>query len=382
MNIYRTSPKQSRERAAREAAEWLQVMRDGPSAAERAAFATWVAASQLHLNELLMAQVVERELAVSGALQALDLDEVLARAASSDNVVALHDVPAPGAASAEEARAGARAPAARRPRRRLRWLAAAAVVVCAGLLGRQLLLAPPTQEYASAIGEERRIALDDGSVVLLAPASQMVVEFSAGARDIQLRRGEATFDVAHDTSRPFRVHAGSNTVQAVGTRFTVNRLPSGTLVAVSEGRVKVMAAREGWLERLWEPEGEVVGAAGGPVESLGKPAALSAGEQARIPQGRQSLVRMPLEKPVETPQGARRLSFRNDTLADIVAEFNRYNQRQIVVGDERALQQRYSGVFNADDTESFLQFLECCSALRVVREDGRVRVAPAAYGRQ
>ncbi|HEX7988904.1 MAG TPA: DUF4880 domain-containing protein, partial [Stenotrophomonas sp.] len=93
MNIYRTSPQQSRERAAREAAEWLQVMGDTPSDADRAGFAAWVARSPLHLEELLMAQLVQRELASSAALQAFDLDAVLAQAQAMDNVVPLHDAP-------------------------------------------------------------------------------------------------------------------------------------------------------------------------------------------------------------------------------------------------------------------------------------------------
>lgn len=368
MNIYRTSPQQSRERAAREAAEWLQVMGDTPSDADRAGFAAWVARSPLHLEELLMAQLVQRELASSAALQAFDLDAVLAQAQAMDNVVPLYDAPS----AVTEARLLERKPAARGRRRRLGWALAAGVAACALLAGSWTLLQPevPVHQYASAVGEQRSIALADGSMVTLAPASYIAVRFSAGVRDIELRDGEATFDVAHDSSRPFRVHAGDNTVQAVGTRFTVNRLPSGTLVAVSEGKVKV-TANSSWLESLWRDDAATLEAGKAKVESLGRPAALSAGEQARIPQGQQAMLRMPLEVSNEPVDGKRRLSFRNDTLADIVSEFNRYNPRPIVVTDPLIREQRYSGVFHADDADSFLQFLECCSQLQVSRQADR-----------
>lgn len=368
MNIYRTSPQQSRERAAREAAEWLQVMGDTPSDADRAGFAAWVARSPLHLEELLMAQLVQRELASSAALQAFDLDAVLAQAQAMDNVVPLHD--APSAVTAP--RLQERKPAARGRRRRLGWALAAGVAACTLLAGSWTLLQPkvPLYQYASAVGEQRSIALADGSMVTLAPASYIAVRFSAGVRDIELRDGEATFDVAHDSSRPFRVHAGDNTVQAVGTRFTVNRLPSGTLVAVSEGKVKV-TANSNWLESLWRDDASTLEAGKAKVESLGRPAALSAGEQARIPQGQQAMLRMPLEVSNEPVDGKRRLSFHNDTLADIVSEFNRYNPRPIVVTDPLIREQRYSGVFHADDADSFLQFLECCSQLQVSRQADR-----------
>ncbi|WP_296247646.1 FecR domain-containing protein [uncultured Stenotrophomonas sp.] len=372
MNIYRTSPQQSRERAAREAAEWLQVMGETSSDADRAGFAAWVARSPLHLEELLMAQLVQRELATNGALQAFDLDAVLAQAQAMDNVVPLHDAPS----AATGARLQERKPAARGRRRRLGWALAAGVAACALLAGSWTLLQPevPVHQYASAVGEQRSIALADGSMVTLAPASYIAVRFSAGVRDIELRDGEATFDVAHDTSRPFRVHAGDNTVQAVGTRFTVNRLPSGTLVAVSEGKVKV-TANSNWLESLWRDDASTLEAGKAKVESLGRPAALSAGEQARIPQGQQAMLRMPLEASNEPVDGKRRLSFRNDTLADIVSEFNRYNPRPIVVTDPLIREQRYSGVFHADDADSFLQFLECCSQLQVSRQADRNVIA-------
>ena len=374
MNIFRTSPEQNRQRAAREAAEWLQALRAEPGAAERAAFAAWVAASPLHLEELLMAQMVERELADSRVLEGFDLEAVVAGAQAMDgNVVPLH-------AGAALVAAPASRPVARR-RHRIGWALAAGVAFCAAVgLGWKLVQPEvPLYQYASAVGEQRTIALADGSVVTLAPASYIAVRFSAGARDIELRDGEASFDVAHDAARPFRVHAGDNIVQAVGTRFTVNRLPSGTRVAVTEGRVKVMATGN-WLESLWREDAKVLDAGSAKVESLGQPAALSAGEQARIPQGRQALLRMPLE-PADAPAGAkRRLNFRNDTLADIVTEFNRYNRRPIAVGDAAIAGQRYSGVFDADDADSFLQFLECCSSLRVSRQADRSVVE--AGGRQ
>lgn len=372
MNIYRTSPQQSRERAAREAAEWLHVMGETPCDADRAGFAAWVARSPLHLEELLMAQLVQRELATNGALQAFDLDAVLAQAQAMDNVVPLHDAASVVAAP----RLQERKPATHGRRRRLGWALAAGVAGCALLAGSWALLQPevPVHQYASAVGEQRSIALADGSMVTLAPASYIAVRFSAGVRDIELRDGEATFDVAHDSSRPFRVHAGENTVQAVGTRFTVNRLPSGTLVAVSEGKVKV-TANSNWLESLWRDDAPTLEAGKAKVESLGRPAALSAGEQARIPQGQQAMLRMPLEAPSAPADGKRRLSFRNDTLADIISEFNRYNPRPIVVTDPLIREQRYSGVFHADDADSFLQFLECCSQLQVSRQADRNVIA-------
>ena len=62
------------------------------------------------------------------------------------------------------------------------------------------------------------------------------------AREIYLRKGEAHFQVAHDRSRPFLVHAGDAVVRAVGTAFEVRVLTDQHVdVVVNEGRVEVQA---------------------------------------------------------------------------------------------------------------------------------------------
>ena len=52
------------------------------------------------------------------------------------------------------------------------------------------------QKYFTRIGEQRTIELDDGSVVTLNTAGQLVVDYSGTTRRILLERGEAYFEVA------------------------------------------------------------------------------------------------------------------------------------------------------------------------------------------
>ena len=74
--------------------------------------------------------------------------------------------------------------------------------------------------------ETRMLTLEDGSVVHVDVGSEVEIRFSARERQVVLQRGRAMFDVAHDTSRPFTVVAGSSRVTAVGTRFQVERSPA------------------------------------------------------------------------------------------------------------------------------------------------------------
>ncbi|MGY3040275.1 transmembrane sensor [Rhodanobacter sp. TND4EL1] len=374
MKIYRTSQQEQIERVSREAAEWLHAMKADPAVSECAAFATWLTSSPVHAREMLMAQMLDRELSGSSVLDQFDLDAVVARAKAESNVVTL-----PTRAPRETVAAPVRAPR----RRTTRWgrvavVAAACVLVVAGWVGTRPF-ANAGVEYATAIGEHRSIHLDDGTVVALAPSSRISVNFSAGRRRVSLRQGEAEFDVAHDASRPFAVYAGANMIQDIGTRFSVNRLPSGTIVSVTEGSVQVtsdhLAALDSGLGEWassWLPgKLAAIERPGVKVEPLGQVVHLVAGQAAHIARNGKALTRGSVDEESQAPANASRLTFHDDTLADIVAEFNRYNATQIVIDGDALRLQRYSGVFDANDASSFLQFLDCCSQLAVVRHVDR-----------
>jgi len=126
---------------------------------------------------------------------------------------------------------------------RPQWaLLAAGVAVLVAFLGvRQFGPDLLATRYTTGVGEHRDLALADGSIVHLNAATSLSVRFTDEARDIDLRQGEALFEVAHDLSHPFRVHAAARTIQDVGTAFDVDRQGTAVEVAVSEGTVVVSA---------------------------------------------------------------------------------------------------------------------------------------------
>src|SRR6202042_1912925 len=99
------------------------------------------------------------------------------------------------------------------------------------------------QTLATAVGQQRNVTLADGSIVTLNTNTILETDLSRSVRQIYLRKGEAHFQVAHDRSRPFLVHAGDAVVRAVGTEFEVRlREDKHVEVLVNEGRVEVQAA--------------------------------------------------------------------------------------------------------------------------------------------
>jgi transmembrane sensor len=188
------------------------------------------------------------------------------------------------------------------------------------------------KSFDTEIGEIRHVPLPDGSVADLNTSSEVRVTMAKSLRRVRLAEGEAWFHVESDPSRPFVVEAGLARVRAVGTAFSVRRLDYGAEVLVSEGIV------EAWLS-------------GAEIAAV----RLVAGEKALLREG------APIQHEVAAPNEIdRKLAWRNgkidlagETLGEAVAEFNRYNQKEMLVKQQSLLSKRFYGVFRTDDPEGF-----------------------------
>ena len=120
-------------------------------------------------------------------------------------------------------------------RRPARWLAMAASVVLVAGFG---YVAWRGQSYTVATdpGEVRTLALSDGTQVTLSGGSEMRLARSDD-RSVTLERGQALFEVRHDATSPFVVHAGGQQFVDAGTVFDVSLATGAVTVAVSEGVV-------------------------------------------------------------------------------------------------------------------------------------------------
>jgi transmembrane sensor len=93
--------------------------------------------------------------------------------------------------------------------------------------------------YRTAVRQTRRIRLGDGSTVILGARTVLEVTFTPQGRSLDLRRGEAWFDVVHRLHWPFVVTAGSEHIRDLGTAFVVDREHGRTEVTVTQGQVEV-----------------------------------------------------------------------------------------------------------------------------------------------
>ena len=150
-----------------------------------------------------------------------------------------------------------------------RWKVAAVFFLLAGMsyfLGKTLMpeavkpavaVVPEIEVFQAPPGVKSTITLEDGSIVFLNSGSK--ISYTKGFTDtlrLLTLEGEAYFEVAHDSVRPFVVQTGAISTRALGTEFNVSSFP-GERVSVSlvKGEVLVRNEQAALEQRLLPGEG-------------------------------------------------------------------------------------------------------------------------------
>ncbi len=207
---------------------------------------------------------------------------------------------------------------------------------------------PPvmTTTYATAIGESRVVKLADGSVITLNTNSRVTAVFSPRSREVFLAYGEASFDVAHEPTRPFNVNVGKRVFQAVGTSFNVRVLnPENVELTVTEGRVKVLYVPPPGPDTPAKIREEVMH----PETTVG------ALEMALVEPGFQTVRKLDASE-VDARLAWQRgmIIFEGEPLGEVLAEVDRYTTTKFVLGDEKLRDVRVGGYFRAGDVDGLL----------------------------
>lgn len=209
--------------------------------------------------------------------------------------------------------------------------------------------------YETGIGDNATVSLSDGSRVELSPTTELKADAQGEVRQVWLEAGEAYFEVAHDSARPFVVWAGSRRITVLGTKFSVRRRGDDVRVAVTEGRVRVedLSATSSTLPEILE-RGDLA-----------------------VALGRSTLVTQDSPQTVSDQLSWRQgvLVFDQVSLGEAAEEFNRYNQTQLKVTDADTSAIRIGGSFQARNVDAFARLLRSAYGLKVVERDGEIMIS-------
>lgn len=304
----------ARDRAAEEAALWhARLQGDAVTHEERVAFEDWLRLSPLHQEAFASAS---------------DIWNLLPEAVSVTS------------ASRPDSRRVLRRPL-------VQGLALAACLLLSVGIGWQFM-ASQSVVYETERGEQRVVALKDGTEVTLNTDSRLTVSYSGKARQTVLERGEAYFDVSSDPERPFTVQAGEDRVRVLGTSFVMRHEPQNFSVTLVEGRLEVTSPRQPSV-------------------------VLAAGERAVHTGGQGLEVDRPQVETVTAWQKGE-IIFSDTSLTEAVKEFNRYAREPIIVDQAEIGALRISGVFQTDKAAEFALTVAKLNGLKVRMSGGAIEL--------
>ncbi|SFE57359.1 FecR family protein [Paracidovorax wautersii] len=230
--------------------------------------------------------------------------------------------------------------------------------------------------YATRTSQMLKVTLPDGtsetgeagsvgSLLDLAPQSEIEVTLYRQRRIARLARGEVRFEVAHDSRRPFLVHTREAVIEVVGTIFTVRDRGGPVTVGVERGHVRVRVRVQ-----LRQPHAKRQ------ADALSEPIDLMRGDLLEIRDGQADAVRQADTAALSAWRDGW-LVFENTPLADALAAVNSYRAQPIVATGQRTSAMRLSGRFRTNDSTGLIAALPSILPLSAIhRADGSVELQP------
>ncbi len=233
------------------------------------------------------------------------------------------------------------------------WAAAAAVVLAIGLWTTRS--APNTviveREFATSVGARDSITLDDGSRVILGPASRIVVR----GRNVDLTTGEAFFVVVHNDKVPFTVRTGETTITDLGTEFSVH--------SDHDSEVRVVV-REGSVQMARNADSVVLERGDVGVAQAATVTAVRGGAT---------------EDDLAWTTG--KLVFRNAPISELGADLRRWYGVELRVTDSSLLKRHFTGSFASESPSRVLEVIALALGARADRRGDTVYIRPVSPAR-
>ncbi|WP_064124568.1 FecR family protein [Halotalea alkalilenta] len=203
-----------------------------------------------------------------------------------------------------------------------------------------VLLAPELSlrleaDYLTGTGEQRRVELEDGSVVHIGAKSAIRTTMGPSQRGVRLLAGEAFFEVAPDPARPFIVEAQGLKATVVGTSFDVRLSAQALSLAVKSGTVRV----------------DFPPSANAPERSM------RAGERVSIDRRSGAMVdaQVPVDQIAIWRSGY--LFVQDMRVEDAIGELARYQQGWTIITDARLKNARATGLYDLHSPDRALRAL-------------------------
>lgn len=228
----------------------------------------------------------------------------------------------------------------------MRWASVAAVsIVVAGSLI-WYMNSNGSDIYQTGIGEQKTISLSDGSSIRLLSNTRMEVskDFNKSNRKVDLKTGEAFFEVKHDEQIPFIVNLGTASVKDIGTSFSIEKQKDSIKLSVTSGKVAFVNNSDNETREL------------------------SAGMSLKIETSNKSFVPVITVDSITAKQNL--LHFENTALPDVVLNLEKVHSKKILLADSLLRHKRFTADLRGQSFESAINILSQSLNIKYSFENG------------
>ena len=241
-------------------------------------------------------------------------------------------------------------------RRKLLMSGAGAAVVAIGTFS--FVRSSSAKVYETGVGEQKHVALEDGSRILLNAQTRVIIQFDQSKRVADLDYGRVNFSVLEDEQRPFVVEADQRRIVSQQCNFDVSREGKDIQIVLLRGTAKVLTE----------------GPAGYSLNDKGQ--MLHSGDRLVAAADRYHLDR-PALAPLTAWQNGRAV-FDNEPLVEAVREMNLYCPEKLEIADNTAGHLRVSGVYHIGDNLSFARSISKFLPVSVRKEGDHLVLSAAS----
>jgi transmembrane sensor len=237
-------------------------------------------------------------------------------------------------------------------------LKCASVLFCATVLGVAWSVYSRNSNekvFSTPVGGRETLALADGSEIELNTDTVLRTTIDANHRSVELEKGEVYFKIKHDSAHPFVVTVANHRIVDLGTKFAVRSDGERVEVALVEGRARFESTSSQIQHHsaVLMP-GDVVVATARSMTEVKK----------------------------STGQLLNELGWRNGiivlhrtALADAVAQFNRYNERKLIIATPSLRSVKVGGTFPITDVDAFTRVAKQVFGLKVEQKNGEILIS-------
>jgi ferric-dicitrate binding protein FerR (iron transport regulator) len=214
----------------------------------------------------------------------------------------------------------------------------------------------PKEDRVVKVGNKERfsILLSDGTKVMLDAGSELRIPGDYGTNRNVYLKGEAFFEVAHDTKHPFNVYANYALVSVVGTEFNVRaweEIPNIT-VTVKKGKVALSSSTDIHSMRVF----------------------LTKDKQSTIQENSNPSDPIDVNINEYTSWMNNELNFKGATLCEVLSQLERWYDYKFVVDDSLLYESHLTYHIKKTNIESFLQSISIITNTKVVKDGKKIKL--------